>query len=258
MPTQKTKRETDYLKKVFLFYGIPKIGKSTLISNLGDDKNKVMFFTTESGHKELEIWKWKKHIKDEKGNVVGEGDPTAWVDFKRCADEFTKQSDYRCLAVDTVDILFDWCAQYVLKKKEIEHESDLGYGKGFKLVAREFFPVLNYITQRGYGIFFLSHSQSNDKEFAGKKVTYTDTTLPGTAKKAIHGMCDYIFYLYADQDSKRWIRTKGTDYVNAGDRSGRLSELIPLEKEGTSLKKELTKPEVAQSQQPLKEIDANG
>lgn len=230
LPKEKTKREPNYLKKTMLVYAPPKTGKSTLASKLGDDKNKILFFATEQGYKELEIYKWCKENGD---------DPTTWDDFRACVKEFTEQKEFQCLAIDTIDNLFHWCSKYVNKKHNISHESDLGFGKGYAFIKDELLTIFNYLTQKGYGVIFISHSATKDKELGNRKITYTDSTLPSTAQKVIHGLCDYIFYAYVDLDGKRWIRTKGTETVNAGDRSGRIPEILPLDAD--ILKKELLK-----------------
>ncbi len=222
MPIAKTKRESDYLKKSYLVWGVPKSGKSTLVANMGDDANRILFFATEAGHKELEIYKWK---------TDDGSDPTTWEQFKQCVLEMTKQTEFKCLAIDTADNLFDWCAKSVNKKHDLEHESDAGFGKGYKFIKDEFMAPINYLTQKGYGVIFISHSKTSDLELGNRKITYTDSTLNNTAKKIIHGLCDYIFYVYVDLNGKRWLRTKGTETVNAGDRSGRLPEVMELDAE---------------------------
>lgn len=238
MPKEKTKKEQNYLKKTIFIYGDPKIGKTTVASQLGDEKHKNIFFPTEAGHKEVEIYKWQKEVKDAEGNITLE-DPTSWDDFRMCVAELTKQTEYTCLTIDTADNLFQWCSKYVNKKSGIQHESDAGFGKGYSLIKDEFLTVINYLTQKGFGVIFLSHAATSDKELANKKITYTDSTLPNTAKKVIHGLSDYILYFYSDIEGKRYIRTKGTQHINAGDRSGRLPEIMPLDAE--LLKVELMK-----------------
>jgi hypothetical protein len=80
-------------------------------------------------------------------------------------------------------------------------------------------------------VIFISHVKTQDLELGNRKISYTDSTLNNTAKKIIHGLCDYIFYVYVDLNGKRWLRTKGTETVNAGDRSGRLPEVMELDAE---------------------------
>jgi len=220
LPTQKSKKEANYLKKLYLMYGEPKAGKTTTVANFGSDSNKIIFFATEPGHKFQEIYKWKTD-KDE--------EPTTWNDFKQCVKELAKGGhDFSCLAIDTTDNLWEWCSREVNAKNEVEHESDLNFGKGYKLIKDEFGRVINYLTSKGIGVIFISHAKTSDKELGKRKITYTDSSLPNTAKKYIHGLCDYIFYFYLDNDGRRQIRTKGTDTINSGDRSGVLPELMDM------------------------------
>ena len=224
LPTTRTSRETDYLKFIYLIFGIPKIGKSTILSKMG----KVLVFATEPGHKSLEIFKYE--VQNKKTGKLES--PTRWIDFKICCkDLVTEDHDFNCLGIDTVDNLWKWCSEYICHKHKIEHESDLGFGKGYALVREEFMKPINYLAQRGMGIIFVSHSKTSEKELVNRKITYTDSTLPGSAAKVINGLCDYILYFFVDVEGHRLIRTKGIETINAGDRTGKLPEIIPMDAE---------------------------
>lgn len=237
IPKTKTTREMNYLKKTYLIYGSPKIGKTTIASRFGDNENKVLFFATESGHKEQEIFKWYVEETVEETDVMtGETrevtinrDPTKWEHFKQCVVEFTRQNDFKCLVVDTADNLFDWAQAFVRRRDGISHESDLAFGKGYDALKKEFSGPINYLSQKGYGIIFLSHAKEIEVEEKGRKFNRIDSTLPSTAKKVIQGLSDYIFYFHSDEQGSRLIRTKGTSAVVAGDRSGRLPEIMPMD-----------------------------
>jgi len=221
LPKEKSKKEKNYLKKRYLVYGEPKIGKSTILSRLGDENHKILFFTTEKGHDFLEIFKWQ--TKEGK-------DPTNWMDFKKCVLEMTTEKhDFSAICIDTTDNLFKWCASYICKKENIKHESDLGFGKGYTFIRDEFHSAINHISQNGIGIVFVSHSASGERDIQGRKYTYIDSTLGNTAKKVIHGLCDFIFYMHMSPEGHRVIATKGTESHNAGDRSGKLSEFIDMD-----------------------------
>jgi len=226
LPSVRTQKEPNYLKKIYLFYGQPKAGKTTTAAAFGDDDdNRVLFFATEPGHKFQEIYKWQT----ENGR-----DPQTWSDFLECCRELAKAPahSFNMVAIDIVDNLWKWCALHVCKQQGIKHESDLDFGKGYAFIREEFMKPINWLGQSGYGIMFLSHSQDRDKDIGFKKLNYTDSTLPGSAKKVIHGLCDYILYFHLDLDGNRFIRTKGTETVNAGDRSGNLPELVGMNAAG--------------------------
>lgn len=208
-------------------YGAPKVGKTTTVANLGDDdKNKILFFATEPGHKFQEIYKWQ--YLDNKTNELK--DPNTWEHWLECCREITKDNGgFRCIAVDTLDNLWKWATISVCKDLGIDHESQMGFGRGYHAIRDEFFKPLNWLTQNGYGLIFLSHEATSERTLGPRKINYTDTTLPGTCRKLVHGICDYIFYFGCDHDGKRSIRTKGTENINAGDRSGLLPELIDMD-----------------------------
>jgi len=223
LPTEKSKVELDYLKKIYLIYGEPKVGKTTICSQFGGKESEVLFFASESGHKFQEVYKWKTTKGDE---------PTNWEHFKECCKELILDKDkhnYSCLVVDTVDNLYKWVTDYVNKRKGIEHESDLKFGKGYSAIKTEFMrPVLS-LAQHGFGIIFISHAKDRDKEVGNVTINYTDTNLSGSAGKVISGLCDFILYFHLDLDGRRFIRTKGNKAVNAGDRSGKLPEIIEMD-----------------------------
>ena len=227
LPTKKSEIQDNYLKHKFLIYGIPKIGKTTIASRLGGDEGDMMFFTTESGHDFQEIFKYEVLNKS-----TGElHSPTSWSHFLEMVKELTTTNDhsFKGVCIDTVDNLWEWCAEHVMRTNKIKDLADMGYGKGFNLAKKEFSRPINYLSQMGYGIVFLSHAKEFKREKGPREITYIDSSLPNSPKKFIHGLVDFIFYFHADSEGKRWIATKGTDSFNAGDRSGRLDPMIEMD-----------------------------
>ena len=223
LPLQKSEKEKDYLKKKYLIYGDPKIGKTTIVANLAIDPDKVLFFATEAGHTEQEVYLW--HTDD--GKL-----PTNWNHFKQMVKEITSEkNDFKCVAIDTVDNLYMWCASYICNKHSIEHESDLGFGKGYAAIKDELLKVINYLTQQGIGVVFISHKGESEVTKDGRKITIISPTLPSTGKKVITGLCDYILFFHANSEGKRIIITKGTESIQAGDRSGNLPAWMDMDAE---------------------------
>ena len=235
LPKTKSKSRGGYLNKTMLLYGQPKAGKSTLVSRLGDEDNKILAFMTEAGDNFLEIYKYE--VPNAKGELVN---PTQWQHFGAMVKELcSTDHDFKCVAIDTVDNLYSWCSKYVCKKHGIEHVSDLGFGKAYEFVKEEFYAPINYLTQHGYGVVFISHEKTIEKEINKRKLNYTESTLGNTAKKLIHGLVDFIFYLSCDSEGHRTIRTKPTESINAGDRSGMLPEVINVDDFGLNFINEL-------------------
>ena len=211
LPTEKTKKLYDISKMNTLIYGNPKVGKSTLASQIPDS----LFLATEKGYNSLEVYKV---------------DIISWGDLlKTCKELTTTEHKFTNLVIDTVDLLYRKCEDHIMKREGATHPSDLAFGKGFSMVKNEFVRVVNNINQAGYGITFISHSKEVEITKGVSKFNYMDTSLSGSVNVVVCGLCDFIFYAYIGSDGDRKIRTKPTKNVNAGDRTGRLPELMPMD-----------------------------
>lgn len=222
IPVAKTVKEPNYLKKSYLFYGKPKIGKTTIAAQFGEEPdNKILFFCTESGHKFQEIYSWET---DEGGK------PENFKHFDQfCREMYLGGEAYNCLAIDTLDNLWEWTEDYVCAQHGVEKLKDIPWGEGWKQVAREIKNRILPLMLKGNGIIFLTHEKIVDKREGPETIPYTDTTLANNAKKLVHGLCDYIFYFTIDEEGRRYIRTQPDVGVNAGDRSGVLPPKIAMD-----------------------------
>ena len=95
--------------------------------------------------------------------------------------------------------------------------------------------MLNKLALLPYGLWLVSHAQEKEVDTARGKIMRTMPTLPDKARKVVMGMVDMI--LYCDIETapageggqpvhRRVIRTKPTLVYEAGDRTGRLPEMI--------------------------------
>ena len=112
-----------------------------------------------------------------------------------------------------------------------------GYGKGYALINNEFQRVISKLAFLPYGLILISHSQERDIETRTGKHTRIVPTLPEKARKLVTGLVDLILFCDLDmktgEDGKpvwqRVMRTKPSPNYDAGDRTGRLPEVIPLD-----------------------------
>jgi hypothetical protein len=212
LPKEKSTPKKTLSDKTILLYGQPKSGKSTFASKFP----KSLFIATEPGHKFLEVFKV---------------DPMNWSDIKDVCRQLIQQRDdkqFETIVFDTADNTYKMCEDYICKTEGIKHMSDLSFGKGYNLVRAEFMRVINALGQSGYGIVFISHSDTRELDEKGIKRAYTDTTLSGSARKAISGLCDFILYCFINDQGDRILLTKGDENINAGDRSGILPKVMNL------------------------------
>lgn len=226
IPTEATKEDLNeaIFESLILLYGPPKIGKSKFCAELGDN----IFISTEPGLKFLKTRKMKCRT---------------WAAFLQILD--TLEAAYAAgkltgdmFIVDTVDNLFSYCRSYVCEKKKIDHPSDLAFGKGWEALGTEWNNSILRLAAMDRGIIFVSHSKEKEVTAGGMKQQKTVPSLSGASYAAVNALVDFIFYADFKQfknpktkktEVKRVLYTKGTDAIEAGDRTGELPITIPLD-----------------------------
>jgi hypothetical protein len=162
----------------------------------------------------------------------------SWDDLLNACKEISDGGHpFRTIIIDTIDNAYKFCTDYVLKKAGKEHESDLGYGKGYALINNEFQRVLNKLAFLPYGLFLISHAKETEVETDSEKYTRIVPTLPDKARKIVLGLVDMVLYCGlepikgqdGEKNFRRVIRTKPSLYYEAGDRTGRLPATLDLD-----------------------------
>lgn len=219
LPTVKTPAKRNLTDLTVLLYGNTKSGKTSWCAQAED----ALFFATEPGLNALEVY--QVPIKN-------------WEDLLAAGAEVAEENhSFKTVIIDTIDNAFKMCSEYICKKAKIDHESDLGYGKGYALINNEFQRVLTKLAFLKQGLFLVSHAQ--EKQFETRTGNYTRVvpTLPDKARKIVLGMVDLI--LYADIEPtqgpdgkwtyRRVLRTKPSQQYEAGDRTGKLPPTIDFD-----------------------------
>jgi hypothetical protein len=219
LPSQRSKPITELGKQTILLYSAPKLGKSTFASQFPE----ALFFECEPGLNHLEVFKMPTY---------------KWEDFlEACKLAAKGDHQFKTLVIDTVDNAFKMCSEYVCSKHGIDYEGDLGHGKGWALVKNEWHRVLTRLASLPYGLILISHAQDKTIETRTGEYTKTQPSLPDRARNVVLGLVDII--LFGDSMPKkdasgnvtveRVLRTKPHPTYEAGDRTGRLPELLPLD-----------------------------
>ena len=219
LPTAPTPQKQSVSDYSILLYGPSKAGKTTTASQADG----ALFLATEPGLNALNAFQVPV---------------TSWEDFlAACAEIAQGEHPFKTIVVDTVDLAYRFCSEHMLKKYSVEHESDLGYGKGYALVNNEFHRVLTKLAHLPCGLILISHAQEIVVETRTGKFTKTVPTLPEKARKIVLGLVDIILYCDVEvtRDAngqatvRRVLRTKPTQYYEAGDRTGRLPEILDMD-----------------------------
>jgi hypothetical protein len=219
LPTQRTSPTTDLAKQTILTYGAPKCGKSSFASYFP----KAVFLECEPGLNHLEVFRVPTYT---------------WEDFL-AACKLVAQGDhpFETIVIDTVDNAFRYCSEHICRQHNIEYEGDMGHGKGWAMVKNEWHRVLTRLASLPYGLNLISHAQDKTIETRTGEYTKTQPSLPDRARGVVLGLVDMI--LYCDtvprKDASgnvtidRVMRTKPHPTYEAGDRTGRLPEILPLD-----------------------------
>lgn len=220
LPTTKTPPCLDLSRLKALVYGLPKLGKSTFCAGFPD----AIFLATERGldalsvH-QLPITNWKE-MTDALGEIAEGG------------------HKFKTVIIDTIDNAFAMCVEHFTTKHKVEYVGDLPFGKGFGLVKNEFRRVLTKLSHLPYGLVLVSHAKTKTVETPTGEIEKTTPTIPDQGRDIVLAFADLV--LYVDQEdvkdeksgkrvSRRVIRTKRTANYEAGDRTARLPETLPLE-----------------------------
>ncbi|HWR49697.1 MAG TPA: ATP-binding protein [Bryobacteraceae bacterium] len=218
LPTTKTAPRPYLADLTVLLYGQTKAGKSEFCSHA----DAALFLATEPGLNSLNVYQVPVQ---------------SWEDLlNACAEIGEGKHPFKTVIIDTIDNAYKFCVDYMLRKFKIDHESDLGYGKGYAIVNNEFQRVLTKLAFLPYGLFLISHAKEIEMETRTGKYTRIVPTLPEKARKIVLGMADMVLYCDLEltdgengaQGIRRVIRTKPSLYFEAGDRTGRLPETIEL------------------------------
>jgi len=211
-------------RSAFMFFGPPKIGKTTLASGW---PNCIFLCTSEKEIKKLKVPYIL--VNDHKRLVAA-------IDYLL---ENRKSLPYKTVVFDFVDAMYTNAEMYICKKLKIEHQSEAGYGKGVGMIDNEFKKVMNRIIGSNYGAIFISHMQIKEVSTMNGTVTKTISTLPDRARRiiiplvSVIGCIDFQTVKYRDSENKlkykkkRMISFEPSEFLEAGDRDGYLPETLP-------------------------------
>ena len=201
---------------ITFLYGAPKVGKTTLATQMDG----ALLLAFEPGYNSLP-------------GVIAQ-DITSWAEMKQAYRELKKpevREHFKAVVVDTVDIASERCKKYVCNQLGIEDLGDIGFGKGWTKFKDEFNDVFRGLTQLGYAVFFIGH----DKEVTvkgddGKDKIVIRPALSASVKTVIAGMADIYGYAHQVRPAEPSVLTlRCTDgSIECGCRFKYIDEEIPM------------------------------
>lgn len=203
LPTRKTKPVATLLGYILLLFGEKKIGKTTLLAEGGDE---TFFAFFEPGGKALSLY----------GDQFGD----SWIRFKLAVKKLTTEQPRRFnhVVIDTVDMAYKTSVKYTLKKLDIEHQSDEGYGKGWAASRDDFELPIMQLVNAGIAVTFISHADEREVKLRdGTAYDKLSPTMPKQPRELIEGLVD-IWAYYGYDGKRRVLVIQGDDHIAAGHR----------------------------------------
>lgn len=210
LPKNERKPKEANLTPDMWIYAQSYVGKTTFVDAMDD----VLFLNTDGNTDNVTSPvirirdTWEGRIKK-----------AAWEVFLEVVKELEKkENDFKIVAIDLIEDLYEQCRLYVFEREGWQHESDGGYGKGYDMVKLEFLSTMKRLKNLGYRIIYIS------KELAGQVTLRGNVTLttykPNINDKVANvlaGTVDLTCRAYAD-DRGRWIGFKVDEYTFGGGR----------------------------------------
>jgi hypothetical protein len=206
----------DLKGKFVCIYSIPKAGKTSLACQF--PKNLLLGF--EHG--------W---------NAISGAmavDITKWSDFKLYLRQLEKaelKDKFNTITIDTVGLAWEMCEQYICTQNGVQKIADIPSGGGYTACKKEFESCLRKITQLGYGLVIIAHSEKRvEKRSDDSEVEILGPAIPKRAYDIVNQLVDIIGYIDVtwdeDGNSERWLYTRKTPTIMAGSRFKYLSPKI--------------------------------
>jgi len=222
LPTKKVKASRKSPKNMII-YGPPKIGKTTILSQLDD----CLIIDLEDGSDMIDALKIKAH---------------SLKDLQAIGTEIMKQGrPYKYIAIDTISKLEEWCEGYA---KQIYMKTPMGKnfetknpgasvlslpnGGGYlylRMAYKEWIDKLNKLADH---IILVGHLKDKMLEKKGKEVAVKDLDLTGKIKQITCANADAVGYIFREEE-ETMVSFNSLDDVTAGSRCDHLKgKTIPM------------------------------
>jgi hypothetical protein len=199
LPTTRSVPSNRLQDYTILLFGEKKIGKTDLTAQFPD----TFHLMTEPGGKAQSIF--QRAVPD-------------WRTFQGYVKLLEKDKTFRTVTVDTADLLYGYCFEYVMQKEGMDHPSEGAYGKGWDAIKKEFTTWVLRLMAINKGVIFISHAAEKEVKMRGGE-TYDriQPSLANQARNVLEGIVDLWFY-YGYDGKRRILTIQGNDHIGAGHR----------------------------------------
>lgn len=108
--------------------------------------------------------------------------------------------EYETLIIDVVEHVYDFVREYYLDKFDIDHETDLGYGKAWTAIKEGFWTVINKVAGCEYNVVLISHEvEYTETSKIGKETTKYRPSLNEKLHDRMCGILQLVGRCYYDE-----------------------------------------------------------
>lgn len=225
LPENKRREKTLNTEPDMWIYADSYVGKSTFV----DQIDGVIFANTD-GNVENTTSPVVR-IKDE---ITKNGRMTekkfAWEVFLEFVEELEKkENDFKVVALDLLEDLYEHCRLYMYDKLGIEHEQDAGFGKGWDMVRTEFLSTIKRLKNLGYRIIYISKELKTEINLkSGAKITSYAPNLPDKVANVLAGTVTLTVRAFMNNRG-RFLQLAKEENIFGGGRFNFVHDTCPLE-----------------------------
>jgi len=222
LPKEKVKASRKSPKNMII-YGAPKIGKTTVLSQLDD----CLIIDLEDGSDMVDALKVKvsnlKELADVGREIFKQGKP------------------YKYIAIDTISKLEEWCEE---EGKKIYMKTPMGKnfetknpgmsilslpnGAGYLYLRMAYKKWIDNLNKLADHVILVGHLKDKMLEKKGKEVAVKDLDLTGKIKQITCANADAVGYIYRE-DEETMVSFNSMDDVTAGSRCEHLKgQTMPM------------------------------
>lgn len=225
LPENKRREKVLNTEPDMWIYADSYVGKSTFI----DQIDGVIFANTD-GNVENTTSPVVR-IKDE---IIKNGRMTekkfAWEVFLEFVAELEKkENDFKVVALDLLEDLYEHCRLYMYNKLGIEHEQDAGFGKGWDMVRTEFLSTIKRLKNLGYRIIYISKEIKTEINLkSGAKITSYAPNLPDKVANVLAGTVTLTVRAFMNNRG-RFLQLAKEENIFGGGRFSFVHDTCPLD-----------------------------
>lgn len=120
-------------------------------------------------------------------------------EFSKAVDKFFMGNhDYETLVVDVNEHIYEMARIYFLDKQEIEHESDIPYGKVWTMIDEGYMRIIHKLfSTQDYNVILISHEvEKTEKSAIGTETTVYAPSLKEKLHSRISGRVHFVCRAY--------------------------------------------------------------